>query len=98
MSGGSFNYGCYTLKDLYEGKMLDAELNRMIVDLCEVLHDLEWYVDCDISEEKYRETVRRFKKKWFGKTEVRVKDIVNERVDELKNELMTTFEYLIEEV
>ena len=69
MSGGSFDYMYYRIQDTYEGRMEDIELNEMITDLCEVLHDLEWWQSADYAEEDYRATVRKFKKKWFGKTQ-----------------------------
>lgn len=65
MSGGSFNYGYLTVDKLYTGKMCDEELNKMMEDLKDVLHDLEWWKSCDYSEEQYRETVDKFKNKWL---------------------------------
>lgn len=62
MSGGSFNYS-YTFLEEYFGRMEDSQLNEMIRDLQEVLHAVEWYVSADISEESYRKTVTKFKKK-----------------------------------
>ena len=41
MSGGSYNYIYSTLEEECAGYMHDAEMNDMINDLCEVLHDLE---------------------------------------------------------
>ena len=67
MSGGSYNYIGSTLKMKCAGRMYDAEMNGLIVNLCEVLHDLEWWQSCDSSEEVYRETVAKFKEKWFNK-------------------------------
>ena len=65
MSGGSYNYIYSKLSVECEGEMHDEEMNAMIKDLCDVLHDLEWWQSGDYSEDQYRETVSEFKKKWF---------------------------------
>ena len=43
MSGGRFNYICYTLENEVANEMQDDELNEMLTDFCELLHDLEWW-------------------------------------------------------
>lgn len=74
MSGGSYNYIYSRLKDECGNNMYDEEMNDLINDLCEVLHDLEWWQSCDTSEESYRKTLTKFKKKWFkGNREERLK-------------------------
>ena len=87
MSGGSFDYHCFTLEQYYVGKMQDIELNKMIKDLAKVLHDLEWWQSDDISEEEYRETVRKFKNKWFGKRDDTSKECVKEILENALKEL-----------
>ena len=98
MSGGSYNYLFYQVEDEYLNRMYDAELNRMMKDLIKVLHDLEWWQSDDIGEEQYRETVKKFKQKWFESNKSRVENIIDEEVNELRNELKTTFAYLAEEL
>ena len=49
MSGGSYNYTCYTFQNQYEGAMFDDEMNDLVKDLYEVLHDVEWWQSADIS-------------------------------------------------
>ena len=41
MSGGSYNYMYSRIEDEYAGRMHDSQLNAMMNDLCELLHDLE---------------------------------------------------------
>lgn len=48
--------------------MHDRELSELIADVTCLLHDLEWYESCDISENKYKESVNKFKKKWTLKS------------------------------
>ena len=65
MSGGSFNYTCYLIDDIYSGRMEDVELDDLLTDFIQVLHDLEWWKSDDYSEEQYRETVTKFKNRWL---------------------------------
>lgn len=94
MSGGSYNYGYSTVEYTYVGEMKDTELNEMMKDLVQVLHDLEWYVDCDISEEQYRETVTEFKSKWFKRRKCDIEALVNEEFEKKKQELLKELEYM----
>lgn len=88
MSGGSYDYLCFRVSETYEGEMKDAELNEMIVDLCEVLHDLEWWQSGDYGEDTYRETVKKFKDKWFGQTD-------QERLKKVADKAKKGFEELL---
>ena len=45
--------------------MEDDELNALLKDFVEVLHDLEWWKSSDIGEDSYRKTVTNFKNKWL---------------------------------
>ena len=65
MSGGAFEYMCYSVEDMYEDQLEDEQLNKLLLDFCKVLHDLEWYRSDDISQEDYKETVKKFKDKWL---------------------------------
>ena len=63
-SGGSYEYAFYRL-DIYHNAVYDDELDLMIRDLQDVLHDLEWWKSGDSSEEDYRKSLNKFKEKWF---------------------------------
>ena len=65
MSGGAFDYMYGRIEETYVGEMQDADLNEMMADLCELLHDLEWYESGDTTEETYRKSVKAFKQKWL---------------------------------
>lgn len=102
MSGGSYNYIYCQLKSECAGQMFDCEMDDMIRDLCEVLHDLEWWQSGDSGEEEYRETLRKFKQKWFltdrkerlityideqvGIIRRELYDVIGEKADTEKNE------------
>lgn len=88
MSGGSYNYICYRLEEECAGNMYDAEMNELITDLCNVLHDLEWWRSGDRGEEEYRETLKKFKGKWFqGNRENRLKGYIDEQTALVRKQL-----------
>lgn len=88
MSGGSYNYIASQLRDECENQMYDEEMNDFINDLCEVLHDLEWWQSGDTSEAQYRETLSEFKAKWFnGNREERLKGYIDDKIVRIKKEL-----------
>ena len=88
MSGGSYDYICYKLEEECGNRMYDAEMNDLIKDLCEVLHDLEWWQSSDTSENKYRESLTKFKKKWFCENrEERLKKYIDEQTSIVRTEL-----------
>lgn len=94
MSGGSYCYMYNRIEEEYVGRMFDSQLNSMMKDLVDVLHDLEWWQSCDSSEERYRETVRKFKKKWFKQTKIDVQKQIESKFEQTKDELLKEFEYL----
>lgn len=88
MSGGSYDYVCYKLSNECEGRMYDTEMNDLVKDLSEVLHDLEWWQSGDYSEDQYRETVSEFKKKWFkGDRTNRLKGYIDDQIDAVRHQL-----------
>ncbi len=88
MSGGYFNYICYTVENEYCGNMEDAELDEMMNDLVGLLHDLEWWKSGDYGEDDYRETVKKFKDKWFNQDRSeRLEAIIDKKCEALKTEL-----------
>jgi hypothetical protein len=65
MSGGSFDYFYSQIEDKYVGFMEDEQLNDMMKDIVQLLHDLEWYTSGDTSKNDYNKSVDDFKSKWF---------------------------------
>lgn len=74
--------------------MYDSQLNEMMKDLVKVLHDLEWWQSCDSDEKRYRESVTKFKKKWFKQRKIDVQKQIESEFERTKNELLKEFEYL----
>lgn len=88
MSGGSYDYIYSKLSNECEDNMYDAEMNDLIKDLCEVLHDLEWWQSGDTSEERYRNTLTKFKTKWFkGDRQERLKGYIDEQIGIVRSQL-----------
>lgn len=88
MSGGSYDYIYCRLKEECDGRMYDAEMDDMIRDLAEVLHDLEWWQSADSSEDEYRATLTRFKAKWFkDNREERLKGYIDNQISIVRNQL-----------
>ena len=88
MSGGSYSYIYSTLSMECENRMYDAEMNDLIRDLCDVLHDLEWWQSGDSSEDRYRNTLTKFKAKWFkGNRQERLKCYIDEQIGMVRNQL-----------
>lgn len=94
MSGGSFNYKYTDIRYTYQGYMRDEELEELLQDFCDLLHDLEWWQSADISEEDYRKTVTEFKTKWFSGYD---KD-TNGRIERFKNQLIKSIEDQLKEI
>ncbi len=87
MSGGSYDYICYKLEEA-SSFARDLEIKELLKDLADVLHADEWAYDGDISEESYKETLSKFKKKWFKDSRAdRLKVIIDDKVDKLRGEL-----------
>lgn len=88
MSGGSFNYKYSDIRCTYEGHMCDEELEELLQDFCDLLHDLEWWESGDTLEEDYRKSVTVFKKTWLNGHD----DNTNARVERLKKNLIKQIE------
>lgn len=94
MSGGSYSYVYCRVEEECVNRMFDSQLNEMMKDLVELLHDLEWWQSCDSDEKRYRETVTKFKKKWFKQTKIDVQKQIESEFEQTKNQLLKEFEYL----
>lgn len=94
MSGGSYSYVYCRVEEECVNRMFDSQLNEMMKDLVEVLYNLERWQSCDCDEKRYRETVTKFKKKWFKQTKIDVQKQIESEFEKTKDELMKEFKYL----
>lgn len=90
------SYDNISIKVEYDlvGYMFDNELNQMMKDLVPVLEDLEKWQESDIGEEQYRETVTKYKSKWFKRKKCDIEALVNEEFEKKKQELLKELEYM----
>lgn len=101
MSGGAFNY--WVPDESYVSEWKDLEINDMIEDLffngefsCRdyggLFLSLDFYLCGDICEETYREYVKKFKDKWFKRSDSDRAEFycgkIQEYADLLKKEMM----------
>ena len=99
MSGGRFDYMDSRLKNEIFGYadkpanvFEDREISRLVWDVLDLIHDFDWYASGDTCEETWLKAKADFKAKWFKKKpEVRVREIIDEAVEELREELYKTF-------
>ena len=70
----------------------DKQLSEMLFDFLCLLHSFDYYKKGDTSEKVWKEDVKYFKEKWFGKTaeELVVREI-ELSMEEAKTELLETF-------
>lgn len=88
MSGGSFNYKFKEVKDIYEGKLEDGEMNDLLLDFVKVLKALEWWKSEGCSEQRYRDEIYNFKFKWFDTPrEERLKRYIDEGLNDIATQL-----------
>ena len=98
MSGGRFNYNDSRLKDEIFGwrdkpinVFEDMEISELVWDVLDLIHDYDWYASGDTCKETYLEAKSKFKKKWFSNRGVRVRRIVDDAIEETRQELYETF-------
>lgn len=88
MSGGSHNYIYCRIEEDLCGRMHDAELNDLIKDIAQLAYDVEWYDSGDTGEDDYKESVARFKSKWFKQSRTkRLKGYIDKSIDDLRKEM-----------
>jgi hypothetical protein len=92
MSGGHFDYTQYHTAETFCGQWEDQEINELFRDLfgnewCDdkdsLVHALDWWQSGDWREEDYRDCVRKFKAKWFGRTDEKSQEFYADKLREV---------------
>lgn len=98
MSGGRFNYAdnrakdeIFGWKDKPSNVFEDREISDLVWDMFDLIHEYDWYASGDTSEEDYLKSKANFKKKWLDNKNVRVRRIIDESVERLRQELYKTY-------
>ena len=98
MSGGHFEYLDSRLKDEvfgYSSKPINAledrEISELVWDVLDLLHEFDWYYSGDTCKETYLKAKAKFKRKWLGNKGIRIRSIIDEAIDDLRQELYETY-------
>lgn len=99
MSGGAFDYKDKSLK--YEifgfdencnNRFGDLEISELVFDVLDLIHDFDYYECGDTSEDTWLKQKKAFKEKWlWPEEEERVRRIIDNSIDKVKEELYRTF-------
>ena len=88
MSGGHYEYLYCQIRDTYSGDFEDADMEALFDDMCDVLHDLEWYRSGDYGRGQYLIRIRDFKNKWLKGYDTET----NSRIDRFKENFRKSME------
>lgn len=98
MSGGRFEYKDTGLKNEIFGwsdrpynVFEDREISELVWDVLDLIHDYDWFSCGDTGEDAWIKSKTAFKDKWFGKQEDRTKRIVDQVINDARDELYKTF-------
>ena len=94
MSGGRFGYYNKYLKDemfAYDDRpnnvMEDDEISELVWDVLELIRVFDYYCCKDTGRDTYIKRKNEFKKKWFGNRSERLEQIVDKKIDQLREEV-----------
>ena len=98
MSGGRFDYVDSRCKseifgwaDKPTNVFEDKEISALIWDVFDLIHDYDWYASGDTCEETYLKAKAKFKQKWLKHDEKRVRMVIDNAIDEVREELYKTY-------
>lgn len=99
LSGGYYNFRDRDLKsdifgwnaDQAWNAFEDREISELIFDVFDLIHEFDLYKSEDNCKDAYLEAKAEFKKKWFSNRGVRVQRVIDNAVDELRQELYKTY-------
>lgn len=98
MSGGKFDYVDERCKheifgwdDKLRNVFEDKEISALIFDVFNLIHDYDWYASGDTCEATYLNKKNEFKEKWLRHDEARTKRVIDNAINECKEELYKTY-------
>lgn len=98
MSGGHFGYIDNRCKDEIFGwtdapknVFEDREISELIWDVFGLIHEFDWYYSGDTDKDTYLKAKAEFKKKWLKNSGVRVRRIIDNAIEEARQELYETY-------
>ena len=84
MSGGSYCYMFNRIEEEYVGRMFDSQLDNMMKDLVEVLHDLEWGNHVIVMKNVIEGQLLNLKRNGLNKLRLMYKNKSNQSLKKLK--------------
>ena len=94
MRGGRFNYADGNLKSEMFGwvdepydVMEDEEISELVWDVLELIRVFDYYSCSDTKKDTYNKRKNELKKKWFGNRSERLEQIVDKKIDQLREEV-----------
>lgn len=98
MSGGRFDYKDRELRDEIFGwrdtwcdRFEDREISELVWDILNLIHEFDWYNSGDTGEDEWLEAKHKFKMKWLPNNEARTKRVIDDCIEDAKEELYKTF-------
>lgn len=99
MSGGFYDYRDSSLQNEIFGwnkekgnVFEDKEITELIYDVFDLIHEFDYYQSGDTGEEDYLKAKKNFKEKWFeAPAEMRIQNVIDNSVEELREELYKTY-------
>ena len=98
MSGGRFDYidsrcksEIFGWDDKFRNVFEDREISELIFDVFDLIHAYDWYDSGDTSEGTWLTAKDVFKKKWLKRDDERVKRVIDNAIDEVREELYKTY-------
>lgn len=98
MSGGRFDYidsrcksEIFGWDDRCRNVFEDREISELIFDVFDLIHAYDWYASGDTGEDSWLTAKDAFKKKWLKRDNGRVKRIIDNAIDEAREELYKTY-------
>lgn len=101
MSGGCYGYHDISLKnEIGSDDFEDIEVHDLVMDVLDLIHDYDWYQECDTSREDYLKAKDEFKKKWFHNPDRRLKMMFSTIISSLnscKNNIENAYKNVTDE-
>lgn len=99
MSGGRFDYIDSRCKGEIFGWSAekpinvfeDREISELIWDVFDLIHEFDWYASGDTCEDTYLKAKAEFKNKWLKRDGERVKRVIDNAINEVREELYKTY-------
>lgn len=90
-----FNYKTETTEQaMEENPLKDKIISGIVFDALNLLHEFDWYISGDTSEEDYRIAVKAFKDRWLSDANKRSQYAVDVAIAVLKSDLQLLQECL----